>query len=168
MFHIEPNSPQHLKVGKIGEDIACKYLKDKGYKIIERNFRRKWGEIDIVCLKKSGASSIWNKISKNILSVLQRTNYSKHSSDIGYSSVPQETTNKIIFVEVKTLKNVFGLKPEDNLTYFKQKKLIRTCQLYISEKNIDQDTDWQIDAVLIEIDSVSKKARIKHIESAIY
>ena len=35
-------------------------------------------------------------------------------------------------------------------------------------KNIDQDTDWQIDAVLIEIDSVSKKAKIKHIESAIY
>ena len=26
-------------------------------------------------------------------------------------------------------------------------------------KNIDQDTDWQIDAVLIEIDSVSKRQK---------
>ncbi|OGG79146.1 hypothetical protein A3A39_00655 [Candidatus Kaiserbacteria bacterium RIFCSPLOWO2_01_FULL_54_13] len=35
-------------VGKGGEDIACQFLARKGYKIIERNFRRKWGEIDII------------------------------------------------------------------------------------------------------------------------
>ena len=35
-------------LGNFGEDFACKYLVDKGYKIIERNFRKPWGEIDII------------------------------------------------------------------------------------------------------------------------
>jgi putative endonuclease len=33
---------------RLGEDMACKYLAKKGYKIIERNFRKGYGEIDIV------------------------------------------------------------------------------------------------------------------------
>ncbi len=36
-----------------GEDLACEFLKKKGYKIIERNFRKGYGEIDIVCLKNN-------------------------------------------------------------------------------------------------------------------
>ncbi|HNW96687.1 MAG TPA: YraN family protein [Candidatus Paceibacterota bacterium] len=39
--------------GKIGEDIACQYLEQNGYKIIQRNYWEKWGEIDIICQKKN-------------------------------------------------------------------------------------------------------------------
>lgn len=35
-------------IGKWGEDIACSFLEDKEYNIIERNFRVKCGEIDII------------------------------------------------------------------------------------------------------------------------
>jgi putative endonuclease len=35
-------------IGAIGELLAIKALKKKGYKIIERNYRSKFGEIDIV------------------------------------------------------------------------------------------------------------------------
>src|SRR3989338_4219269 len=38
-------------VGRGGEDIACQFLARKGYKVIERNYRRKWGEIDIIAEK---------------------------------------------------------------------------------------------------------------------
>jgi len=36
------------ELGKIGEDLACGYLVEKGYKIIERNWKKPWGELDII------------------------------------------------------------------------------------------------------------------------
>lgn len=40
--------------GRIGEEIALKYLKENNYKIIERNFRhKKLGEIDIIAEDKN-------------------------------------------------------------------------------------------------------------------
>lgn len=36
--------------GKYGEDFACEYLKKQGYKIIERNFRIRGGELDIIAI----------------------------------------------------------------------------------------------------------------------
>lgn len=37
--------------GKTGEELACKYLKNHKYKIIERNFTTDIGEIDIIAQK---------------------------------------------------------------------------------------------------------------------
>jgi putative endonuclease len=39
-------------VGKLGEDLVCSHLKKNGYKILERNYRFRWGEIDIIAAKK--------------------------------------------------------------------------------------------------------------------
>jgi putative endonuclease len=41
------------RLGDMGENIACDFLKRRGFEIIERNYLRKWGEIDIIA-KKSG------------------------------------------------------------------------------------------------------------------
>ena len=38
----------HNDLGKLGEDLAVKYLTDKGYKILERNWRNIHKEIDII------------------------------------------------------------------------------------------------------------------------
>lgn len=48
------NKIKKSMIGKIGEDIACQYLKQKGYKIIERNHRQPWGEIDIIVKDNKG------------------------------------------------------------------------------------------------------------------
>ena len=34
--------------GNIGENIACEYLRKQGFVIVDRNYYRKWGELDIV------------------------------------------------------------------------------------------------------------------------
>ena len=39
------------EVGNRGEDIACEWLIKRGFLIVERNYRRKWGEIDIITAK---------------------------------------------------------------------------------------------------------------------
>jgi len=39
-------------VGKIGESIASDFLKKRGYKILQKNFRTPFGEIDIVAKEK--------------------------------------------------------------------------------------------------------------------
>lgn len=36
------------QVGDVGEEVACKYLQNKGFSVIERNYLKPWGEIDIV------------------------------------------------------------------------------------------------------------------------
>lgn len=39
------------QVGQIGEDLAVKHLVKHGFRILERNARRPWGELDIVARK---------------------------------------------------------------------------------------------------------------------
>ena len=42
-----------IKKGKEGEDLAAIFLTDKGFEIVERNYRHKRSEIDLI-VKKSG------------------------------------------------------------------------------------------------------------------
>ena len=39
------------KIGELGEGVACKFLEKHGFSILERNYTKKWGEIDIVAQK---------------------------------------------------------------------------------------------------------------------
>lgn len=47
---MEGKTTRKQKKGKYGEDRACEFLERKGWRILERNFRCKAGEIDIVAL----------------------------------------------------------------------------------------------------------------------
>ena len=41
------------EVWKIGENIAREYLENKGYKILEQNYRTRYAEIDLVAQKEN-------------------------------------------------------------------------------------------------------------------
>lgn len=42
---------RNIVLGIMGEEQAASYLDNNGYKIIERNYRCRYGEIDIIALK---------------------------------------------------------------------------------------------------------------------
>jgi putative endonuclease len=39
---------RHLRLGRRGEDAACRYLRDRGGEVLLRNYRSPAGEIDII------------------------------------------------------------------------------------------------------------------------
>ncbi|HUT96358.1 MAG TPA: YraN family protein [Candidatus Paceibacterota bacterium] len=88
-------------------------------------------------------------------------------SKLGELDIIAEKNNNIFFIEVKT-RNKTGLGgfwPEDNITYSKQKKLIKLSQIYLSKHRL-LDKSWQIDILAIEVfrdDSYD----IRHIENAV-
>ncbi|MCS6929864.1 MAG: YraN family protein [Saprospiraceae bacterium] len=45
---------KHLDLGRQGEDVAARYLEAKGYRIEQRNFRTRAGEVDIVAWSPEG------------------------------------------------------------------------------------------------------------------
>lgn len=56
---------ENLIIGNLGENTACKYLIEKGYDIIQRNFKCKTGEIDIIALKNGCTVFVEVKTRKN-------------------------------------------------------------------------------------------------------
>jgi putative endonuclease len=72
-FSKEPTEKQ--KIGQIGEDCACEHLEKNGYRVIERNYLKKWGEIDIVAKKGQKIHFIEVKsVSRRLDSVTHVTN----------------------------------------------------------------------------------------------
>ncbi len=41
-------------IGSAGEDLACEFLIKKGYKILDRNYWKPWGELDIIAKAPDG------------------------------------------------------------------------------------------------------------------
>lgn len=63
----EDNRTKRRKTGDLGEDIACRYLVNQGYKIIHRNYLKKYGEIDIVAIKGKAWHFFEVKSVKNVI-----------------------------------------------------------------------------------------------------
>ena len=105
---------QKSEIGVFGENLACEYLKNNGYHVLERNFQKPWGELDIIAKHKDGT---------------------------------------LVFVEVKTMTEGAELKPEDQLTQSKLKKLRRTASMYagVNEELIKDSKGWRLDLIAIDI-----------------
>jgi len=58
MFTDKQLKQSNIKIGVIGEDIACDILKKKGFNILFRNYKTKFGEIDIAAKHKDGRLSL--------------------------------------------------------------------------------------------------------------
>lgn len=113
-------------LGDRGENLASELLQKNGYKILTRNFRSKFGEIDIVALDK----------------------------------------DTLVFIEVKTRwSRAFGT-PEESITPWKIRNIIKAGQ-YFKLLHPETPSSLRIDAVVIEISEgkVERSEIIKNLTS---
>ncbi|EDO7126188.1 YraN family protein, partial [Campylobacter coli] len=64
--------------GILGEDKACEFLKKQKFEILKRNFRSKFGEIDIIAKKDGILHFIEVKFTQNNYEVSERLNVKKY------------------------------------------------------------------------------------------
>ncbi len=124
-------------VGKLGEDMAVTFLMKRGFDIVDRNYRRKTGEIDIVA-KKDTTTHFFE-----VKSVTHETRLLKEGDSNG------------------------RYRPEDNVHGLKQKKLARTIQLYLLDKQKTTDVAWEFGVIAVSIDQLKKMAHVRLIPNII-
>lgn len=112
------------ETGNKGEDLACVFLRKRGYTIIEQNFSCKQGELDIIAKSPS---------------------------------------NYLVFIEVKTRKNLKYGMPCEAVTLYKQKHIKLASKYYIFKNNII-NIDIRYD--VIEIFKLNNKIYTHHIKNA--
>lgn len=154
----EPTEKQ--KIGHLGEDIAQKYLENKGFSIIGQNYLKKYGEIDIIAKKGKILHFVEVKTVSEPAGLtawpqpLRRSeNIVPHRSDLSNDgSVSRETDN---------------YRPEDNLHPFKLRRLARTTQAYLLEFHKNEDPEWVFDAITVSLDMKMRKAVVNFIQNIV-
>ncbi|MBP9748508.1 MAG: YraN family protein [Candidatus Pacebacteria bacterium] len=116
---------QNRRFGNWGEGVACEILKEKGMKIVERNFLRKCGELDIVA-EKDG--------------ILHFVEVKTVTRDI--------TTYDGLGIVVDGSEAV-GINPFENIDRRKMLRMKRTIAVYLAEHNMSPETQFQIDVAAV-------------------
>jgi len=118
------------KIGNTGEYLACHFLKKKGLKIKDKNYTKKWGELDIVAIKKKGFFS--SKIEKIYFVEVKSV-----SCETKWGSDQQIIDNYLV---------------SDNVHFRKVQRLKRIIQTYLMDKKVSSETKWQFDIVVVFLD----------------
>lgn len=128
--------------GNMGEEIACKYLINKGFAILDRNYRKLWGELDIVGLK-DGVIHFFEV--KSVTSSLEE--------------------------RVKDLNDRFSdhdaYRPEVNVHGFKIRQIRRMVSTYMSERKINPETEFRFHVASVFMDMNMRRARVRLISDLI-
>jgi putative endonuclease len=125
----------HNHIGRLGEDLVAKWLREKGHQILVRNYQRAFGEIDIVARETGG-----------------RTHF------IEVKSVSYETKELLEYaVSHETW------RPEEMVHREKQRRFANIIQSWLLENSSVRE--FQIDIVAVRMVPHEKYARISLIEN---
>ena len=123
MLHVQPNQSKKQNnkiIGNQGEGIAAKYLENKGFSILDRNYLKKWGEIDIVAHRTGKVHFVEVKT------------VSYETKEALKASVSRGTW-----------------QPEHNVHAYKIKKLSRAIESWLMEKRYEGEWQIDIVAVKV-------------------
>ncbi|HEY4495768.1 MAG TPA: YraN family protein [Candidatus Paceibacterota bacterium] len=85
----------------------------------------------------------------------------------GELDIVTKNKGKIHFVEVKTVSCESFYRPEENVSPRKLKRMARAIQIYMAQKRVSYETDWQIDVVTVILNSKNKTAKVDVLENII-
>ena len=121
---------RHNEIGEIGETIATNFLIKKGFNLICKNYRKKWGEIDIIVEKDKVLHFV------EVKTVSRKSFEGKFGQDIN------------------------NYRPEDNMHSWKLKRLRRAIQTYLLEKyKKDQEWQFDLACVFLDQDKRVAKVK---------
>jgi len=132
------NLTEKRKLGNLGEEITCRFLMKHGFSVVERNYLKKCGEIDIVA---------------------------KRNSSLHFIEVKSVSCETIPSVSDET--DAAHYRPEDNVHQWKLERISKTIQLYLLERNVSDETTWQFDVVTVYIDKKNLKSKVKILENIV-
>jgi len=128
---------RHNQTGQVGETVASNFLTKKGFEIICRNYRKKWGELDIIAEKDKVLHFVEVK-------TVSRESFGGHFG--------QEINN---------------YRPEDNMHPWKIQRLRRAIQTYLLEKYRALVPPWQFDLACVFLDQERRVAKVRFMENII-
>lgn len=128
----------HNEIGKVGENIAAHWLKNRGMAVIDRNFRKKFGEIDIVSRETDG----------KIHFIEVKTVSYGTKTDLEWA-VSHETW-----------------RPEEMVHRHKQVKFLRTIEVWLLEHPSVEG--YQIDVITVRLVPREKYAQVKYFKNLIF
>ena len=85
---------------------------------------------------------------------------------IGEIDIIGKRGETVSFIEVKTRRGRGVGSPEESITPRKARKLIELALTWLGEQG-DDELDWQIDLIAVELDTQGKLLRCEHIENFI-
>jgi len=158
------------RFGDLGELLAARFLMKHGFSIIEKNYWKPWGEIDIVA--------------ERLEAVPARETLENGSKSKMFLVKPRykEVSRVLHFVEVKTVSSSFAeasedgcvtgergvsrenIRPEENMHYHKIRRFSRAVQTYMDERRVSCETPFQVDLVTVRIDYRKRVGRVEMLE----
>jgi putative endonuclease len=133
--NMKSNKADNKKTGALGEKIAAKFLTDRGFKILALNYRKKYGEVDIIARKGKSIRFV------EVKSVLfhMKTDDERFSRETG------------------------GYRPEELVHPLKIRKISRVAETYMND--LPESLDYQIDVIAVFIDIKRKIGRCRFTEN---
>jgi len=124
-------------IGQLGEELGAKYLESKGFSVLQINYLKKWGEIDIVSRETSGKVHF-----------------------VEVKTVSYETKEQLDQAVTRRT-----WRPEENVHRTKLERLGRAIETWILENKYKGE--WQIDVLAVRIVPRERFASVKLIPNVI-
>lgn len=128
----------HNEIGRLGEAIVSRSFIRKGYEVLGRNYRKKFGEIDIVARETAG-----------IVHFIEVKSVSYETVEALEWAVSHETW-----------------RPEEKVHHHKQIRFGRTVETWLMEH--PEVNQYQIDIVTVCMVLCEKYAKVKIFENIVF